>query len=128
MMICHLSPHSLLAPPTLREILSFKCRSKSEPINITQQIGSKECKCFGVHLLKDDTGALVDGIMAGKTIQDANHEIIASWLQGSGMQPVTWSTLISAMRKSQLRQLANDIAEAKNVEITKGKCALDYPR
>ena len=120
----HLSPHSPLAPLTLREILSFKCRSKSEPINITQQIGPNECRCFGVHLLKDDNGAIVDGIMAGKSVQDANHEIIVRWLQGRGMQPVAWSTLTDAMRKSQLYNLADEIDKSMNVVKTKGNCII----
>ena len=77
-----------------------------------------------MHLLKDDNGAIVEGIMAGKNIQDANHEIIVRWLQGRGMQPVAWSTLTDAMRKSQLCNLADDIEKTMNVVKTKGNCII----
>ena len=77
-----------------------------------------------MHLLKDDSGAIVEGIMAGKSIQDANHEIIVRWLQGRGMQPVAWSTLTDAMRKSQLCKLAAEIDKSMNVVKTKGNCKI----
>ena len=55
---------------------------------------------MGVYLLEDDSGAIVEGIAAGnKSIEDTNCEILMKWLQGSGMQPVMWSTLTKVMRK-----------------------------
>eukprot|EP00731_Ephydatia_muelleri_P031018 Em0022g532a len=84
-----------------------------------QQIGIRG-KDLGVYLLEDDSGAIVEGIAAGnKSIEDTNREILIKWLQGSGMQPVAWSTLTKAMRKVELFHLAAEVDEAMKAEETK---------
>eukprot|EP00731_Ephydatia_muelleri_P036950 Em0361g3a len=105
------------AQPTLREILYFS--SKTKTVNLAQQIGIRG-KDLGVYLLEDDSGAIVEGIAAGnKSIEDTNREILIKWLQGSGMQPVAWSTLTKAMRKVELFHLAAEVDEAMKAEETK---------
>ena len=100
--------------------------SKTKTVNLAQQIGIRG-KDLGVYLLEDDSGAIVEGIAAGnKSIEDTNREILIKWLQGSGMQPVAWSTLTKAMRKVELFHLAAEVDEAMKAEETKGNLTAHY--
>ena len=99
-------------------MLSF--RSKAKVINLAQQIGIKG-KLQGFHLLEDESGAIVDGIDAeNRSVEDTNRDILKKWLNGSGVKPVTWSTLTNAMRKAGLFDLAAEVDEATNAEEVKG--------
>ena len=40
-------------------------------------------------------------------------KILQEWLQGNGLLPVTWNTLIETLRKTGLPELAADIHKAK---------------
>ena len=93
--------------PTLPQLLNFP--GKSGEINILERIGT-QYKTFGIFLLKDDNGAKVDCIAKeeGESIQ-ISIKILSKWLQGEGMQPLTWSTVIQALKMSNLGALAEDI-------------------
>lgn len=109
----------LSARPTLPEILSFRIRARN--VNLAQQIGTHGTT-LGVLLLEDESGAIVDGIASGcKDFEDTNREILTRWLQGSGVQPVTWSTLTENMRKvAGLFELASEVDEALNLKKREG--------
>ena len=93
--------------PTLPRLLNFP--GKSGEINIPERIGT-QYKTFGIFLLNDDNGAKVEAIAKeeGESIQ-ISIKIMSKWLQGEGMQPPTWSTIIEALKMSNLGALAEDI-------------------
>ena len=84
------------------------------PINIPQRIGTNYYN-FGVLLLKDETGAIVDGIVEKQrdNANSINTMIIKEWLQGKGVEPhpVTWETLVKVLRDADLSTLAGDIEQ-----------------
>ena len=92
---------------TLPQLLNFP--GKSGEINVPERIGT-HYKTFGIFLLKDDSGAKVESIAKeqGEPIQ-ISIKILQKWLQGEGMQPPTWSTIIKALKMSNLGVLAEDI-------------------
>ena len=66
---------------------------------------------LGILLLKDDTGAIVEALERQHllNVEEINMAIFRKWLQGTGAQPVAWSTLIDVLRKIGLGTLADDI-------------------
>ena len=93
--------------PTLSQLLKFP--GKRGKINIPERIGTNY-KTFGIFLLNDGNGAKVESI--AKEEGDLIHislKILSKWLQGEGMQPPTWTTIIEALEMSNLGALAKDI-------------------
>lgn len=41
---------------------------------------------------------------------DMSLKILSKWLQGGGIQPPTWNTVIKVLRQSNLAVLAEEIA------------------
>lgn len=82
-------------------------------INIIERIGS-DYPSLGTFLLGDRDGGKV------RAIEVAQHhdptvitpEILRRWLTGEGANPVSWNTLIEALRDARLNTLAQDIEEA----------------
>ncbi len=101
-------------PPTLHCLLSFQLHSSAaqSPINIPQEIGT-HYRQFGILLLQDDRGNLVDTIIHDEPNYGAvniNLSILQKWLNGRG-KPPTWSSLIQVLRDIELRVLAHDIEQ-----------------
>ena len=94
--------------PTLPQLLDFP--GKSGGINIPERIGV-HYKTFGIFLLKDENGAKIDtiGKEEGELVH-VNLKILSKWLQGEGMQPPMWSTIIEVLKKSNLGVLAEEIS------------------
>ena len=44
-----------------------------------------------------------------------NTDILEEWLQGRGIQPVSWTTLVKVLEDIDLGTLASDIREAKGL-------------
>ena len=68
-------------------------------------------KTFGTFLLDDENGAIIS-TMEKQRMQDSyeiNKDIFYKWIAGSGLQPVTWDTLVKCLRKAKLNTLADDI-------------------
>ena len=77
-------------------LLSFSERA----VNIAEQIGVNYLM-FGMILLQDDNGAVVKALEEehrGKA-EKINIAIFQKWLDGKGMRPVTWSTLMTVLQK-----------------------------
>ena len=94
--------------PTLPQLMNFP--GKSGGINIPERIGV-HYKTFGIFLLKDDDGAKIDSI--AKEEGELTHislKILSRWLQGEGMQPPMWSTIIEVLKMSNLGVLAEEIS------------------
>ena len=66
---------------------------------------------FGVLLLNDKSGAIISALeqQHHSRATAVNFEILQQWIQGSGIQPVTWETLVKVLRKSKLNTLADKI-------------------
>ena len=90
------------------ELLSFKGREKT--FNVAVHVGAKFTD-LGIFLLNDETGVIVEALVNEYLLnaEDINRAIFMKWLQGKGVQPVAWSTLIDVMRKIGLGTLASDI-------------------
>ena len=98
--------------PTLQAALSFWCSARQRAINIPQEIGVSY-RQFGILLLEDDRGNLVDTIIHDERsngVLNINLTILQKWLQGTG-KPPTWSSLIEVLRDSELNVVAQDIEQ-----------------
>ena len=97
--------------PKIRLFLDFP--TKRGPIRIPDRIGNKYSD-YGIFLLADDTGSRVDAIKSKHQL-DYNsiiEEITREWLEGSGVKPVTWRTLVQVLKQIRLVTLAQEIEEA----------------
>ena len=94
--------------PKLPNLLNFKTKDGTT-IDISQRIG-KYSKQFGIRLLSDSNGELVDGLIKsdGPDHANINIAILQRWLQGTGSPP-TWATLIARLRECMLNTLADEI-------------------
>ena len=81
-----------------------------EPLNVLERIDDVKAK-FVNQILNDKLGHKVKRIIADHPL--CQHcqvkEIFRDWLQGYGMTPVTWNTLIDTLRRGRLHTLADDI-------------------
>ncbi len=70
---------------------------------------------FGIFLLNDDIGSVVEALVLQhrEDSMAINMAILRKWMEGVGRQPVTWQTLVEALRDSELNTLADDIYEVK---------------
>ena len=67
-------------------------------------------KRFAIFLLNDENGAKVESITKEESqVEEMSLKILSRWLQGEGVQPQTWSTLIKVFRQSKLSDLADEI-------------------
>ena len=97
--------------PTLPKLLNFK--TSSGTVNIAKRIGA-DYNLLGIFLLQDEDGAVTDAI-ADEHHHNAfkvNYDILKQWIQGKGMQPVQWSTLIDVLKEIELSELAKKIEES----------------
>ena len=71
----------------------------SSKLNIAVQVGVKYV-IFGVFLLEDTNGVIVKALEVEhmKNAERINMAILTEWLQGKGVKPVTWSTLVSVLK------------------------------
>ena len=97
--------------PSMLDLLRFPGTGKT--FSILERIGTNYSD-FGIHLLEDETGTVVDSIVKEnrENAKDINRTISMRWLQGQGQKPVTWRTLIEVLRDADLTVLASDIETA----------------
>ena len=78
------------------ELLSFS----AEKLNVALLVGAKY-STFGIFLLEDKTGAIVEALEKEhlKNAERINMAIIQQWLQGKGVKPVKWSTLVNVLQR-----------------------------
>ena len=97
--------------PTLPQLINFETRSGG--INITERIGL-HYKQLGPLVLQDNDGTITETIEREcfYKVKEINQEILQRWIQGKGMKPVQWSTLIDVLKKIELSPLAKKIADS----------------
>ena len=98
--------------PTLPTLLKFppNC-SSAHCINIASRIGKEYWK-FGILLLEDDNGHIVDAITSDhrqESIEMIVLKILQKWLNGVGQKPANWDTLAKVLKDIQLYELAREI-------------------
>ena len=74
-------------------------------VNIIEQIGINYLH-FGIFLLEDSNGAVVEALENEhlKNAERINLAILRKWLDGKGVKPVTWSTLVTVLQKIRMRK------------------------
>ena len=91
-------------PPNLVTLLHFP--TSKGYINLTVQVGDK-FKTLGTLLLKDESGAIMNGFdhtHHGKA-ENITQALFTKWIN-STPTPVTWENLLTALRSSELENLA----------------------
>ncbi|KAL5505200.1 hypothetical protein EMCRGX_G006599 [Ephydatia muelleri] len=80
---------------TMPQLLSFS----GEKLNISVLAGAKYAK-FGIFVMEDKTGAIVEALVVEhvKNAERITMAILQRWLQGRGLKPVTWSTLVTVLQ------------------------------
>ena len=78
------------------ELLSLSARK----VNVAVEVGIKYSN-FGIFLLNDANGVVVQALEKEhqRNAESINMAILQRWLQGMGVKPVTWSTLVDVLRK-----------------------------
>ena len=94
--------------PALDDLRYFPV--KDGHIDIAQEIGT-DFEKFGTLLLEDKTGNKVKNIKVSERDDPLliTVEILRQWLQGKGKEPVTWRTLVTCLRATDLNVLAENI-------------------
>ena len=83
------------------------------PIYLFEKIVGDDLERFGTLLLQDESGNKVKQIMRDKhTEYERIREICRVWLEGKGIKPVTWGTLVEVLNKCELITLADDICNS----------------
>ena len=72
-------------------------------VNVAVQVGVRYSK-FGIFLLNDVKGVLVPALEQEhqRNAENINMAILQRWLQGKGLKPVTWSTLVDVLKKIEM--------------------------
>ena len=95
-----------------------------KPLRVIETIAADNYKKFGMYLLRDDNGAIVDLIEKDHIIKGAasvTEAILQKWLT-SGAPTRTYQHLIECLRQSELGALAELIANTTGV--VQGECRL----
>ena len=95
--------------PLPEQLEAFSTRSEKKSIVLE---ASTQVVVFGTKLLKDKTGARVDGIRRAKLGDpvDTTREITHCWLRGEGV-PATWENLVKCMYHAGLNAIAKDVED-----------------
>ena len=77
------------------ELLSLSVKK----VNVAIEVGVRYSS-FGIFLLNDTNGAIVQALEMEHhwNAERINMAILQRWLQGMGVKPVTWSTLLDVLR------------------------------
>ena len=81
------------------ELLSLSVKK----VNVAVEVGVRYSS-FGIFLLNDANGAIVQALEMEHhwNAERINMAILQRWLQGMGVKPVTWSTLVDVLRRIEI--------------------------
>jgi hypothetical protein len=99
--------------PTFPQLLHLSVGE--EKVNIIEQIGTRYYD-FGIQILQDDTGAIMDTIVeeCRGDVSAINRKILSRWIRGEGKQPVSWAALATELFECGLKELACTIRSVKS--------------
>ena len=87
----------------------IRLRGKRGKLNIAREVGSEFTE-FGILLLNDRKGERVKEIAEKHDSDyDRNMETLRQWINGNGIKPITWATLVDVLEDLDLVTLAEDI-------------------
>ena len=97
--------------PTFPLLIRFPTTVK--PINILTQLSTNYVQ-FGTLLLEDTSGARIIALENEyrANAERINYAIIQRWFEGSGQQPVTWTTLTRVLNDIGQVSLAEQITKS----------------
>ena len=97
--------------PTMMELLCLPTSSGN--VNLAELIGTGYT-IVGTILLNDTTGQKIPALEneLHHNATSINRRVFQTWLTGAGKQPVTWATLIGALRGAGLNTIAGTIESA----------------
>ena len=83
----------------MQELLSLSAGK----VNIAIKVGVEYLQ-FGIFLLEDKNGDIVKALEMEHhwKAEQINIAILQRWLQGKGMNPVTWTTLVAVLQKIRM--------------------------
>lgn len=75
--------------------------------NLIREIGGNDYKTFGTLLLRDESSAILDGLVKTHNgrVDDITHDILKIWIT-EGRTPVTWDSFMTVLRDSCMNSLA----------------------
>lgn len=102
--------------PTIPQLIDFK--TKDGNINVAKRIGMNH-STFGLLLLDDKTRTIMPAIVAEcfNNATNINMEVLGRWVQGQGIGPVNWATLIETLKKGGCPGLACDIESNLDLNV-----------
>ena len=108
---CYPCVSSPIGEPSIALLMALPSRGAT--INVIQRIGVNY-STFGMFLLNDDNETLVDALKSQHLLnaESITKAIFQKWLEGKGKTPVSWATLIGALRQATLNTLAKEIEDA----------------
>ena len=95
-------------PPKMTELRSFNTKHRSN-IDFVVDIGATDYRKFGTLILEDEKPTTNIQQNCFYQVECIVHEILAQWLKGNGLLPVTWDTLVTVLKKIGLKILASNI-------------------
>ncbi len=95
--------------PILAELISLRGDGDSK-FNVARDVGARYFQLC-VFLLKDDHGNIAAALEKehSKNGEDINREVLRRWLNGEGLLPVSWATLIGVLKDMEQDTLAKKI-------------------
>ena len=102
--VCLPSPVDCLGQkPTLKEVRDY----------VVPHVSSGKWEYLGIELDLDDDGTLVDHIRKERGGDEAKCclDVLKAWLQGKGVEPKTWRTLVGCLRKIEAKEAVRSIEE-----------------
>ena len=104
--------------PSIALLMALPFRGAT--INVIQRIGVNY-STFGIFLLNDDNGTLVDALTREHhhNAEDITKAIFQRWLEGKGKTPVSWATLIGALKWVGLDELVDQLVDASLPDISR---------
>ncbi len=108
--------------PILAELISI-CGDNDSKFNVARDVGARYFQLC-VFLLKDDHGNIAAALEKehSKNGEDINCHVLRRWLNGEGLLPVSWATLIGVLKdRMRLIPLAEKIelyVQRKNSQLS----------
>ena len=87
-------------------------KANGDEVDVLQDLGG-DYQTFGTIILEDKRGAIMEDINDNHSrANDRKREIMRRFINGKGMKPVTWRTVVTVLNEMRLTELVSDIEEA----------------
>ena len=98
----------LFSPPSLARLRLLKTMS-GKKIKIIDMVAPR-WKYVGDLMNFDQTGETLDQIQKREASEESRcRKMFQLWLEGKGVKPVSWATVLAILEDSDLKELAYDI-------------------